>query len=365
MLDDISSSRYFKKLDLGRYLSCIPDAPLYYQINLLKENVDGELGDINSEKKEGFVLEGAFFNELAEASLNLGKLMKDFDPVKLYKEFIQHLKIKNNAEIEFSFPNLNLDDLCGVYILADVLLGLIPNENKFTHVVVDEAQDIGLIGYEVIKRCANGSSMTILGDINQSTQKGALINDWKDLEEILDPSAVNYFFINVSYRTTKQIILFARKILEKFPAFKYLPEPFRREGEEPVLIQFDSREKAVSEIVMRIKEINKDEKSRAIAVIEPDPKEINNTLRYLKNNGVNPVIINEKFDDFKNTGVYLVPENLVKGLEFDTVFLLDPSLRYFPVNEQSAKRLFVCCSRAINRLFIYYSGELNPLLATG
>jgi len=279
-------------------------------------------------------------------------MLKAFRPIELYNEFVGLKK--------FDKRNIDIDELSIMYLLVDNLYGL--DQTKYKQVIVDEGQDLSLINYVAIKNLSEGLGITILGDLNQSTEDEMGLKDWQDLEEIFAKESITYHEIKISYRTTKQIIELAKSILQKFPAFKHLPEPFRREGEIPKIINFKNKIDLLTQISKDIESINSDNHQRSIGIIEPDQNQMDDTAHLLKSLNIDYIMVDEMFEDFNSAGIYLIPQSLVKGLEFDTVFLIDPNEKIFPKTPIGAKKLFVSCTRSINRLFIYGILKTNSLL---
>ena len=61
-------------------------------------------------------------------------------------------------------------------------------------------------------------------------------------------------------------------------------------------------------------------------------------------------------------GVMVLPIHMTKGLEFDTVLLMDPSKDAYPKNDANAKLLYVAATRALHELTIVYKESLSELL---
>ena len=61
-------------------------------------------------------------------------------------------------------------------------------------------------------------------------------------------------------------------------------------------------------------------------------------------------------------GVFLIPLDLVKGLEFDGVIIPDADTSMYPEGSLSRHRLYTAVSRATKRLSILADGDLTSLL---
>ncbi len=62
------------------------------------------------------------------------------------------------------------------------------------------------------------------------------------------------------------------------------------------------------------------------------------------------------------TGVLVLPIENAKGLEFDTVILLDVNSDTYPDTELSTRLFYVAITRALHRLIIVNNSNKSPLL---
>lgn len=351
--EELKTKTYYKEFNIERQLQRMANRPIFYQLKSINEDIKNEISELNEGFEKGNLIISRKIETLTTAAKELDKILKGFKPIEMYDKFVGLKK--------FDKRNIDIDEISIMYILIDNLFGL--DQIKYKQIVVDEGQDLSLINYLAIKNMSEGIGITILGDLNQATEDEQGIKSWNDIEEIFAKENINYHEIKISYRTTKQIIELAKSILQKFPQFKHLPEPFRREGEKPIIKNFETKINLLNEVAQDIQNLQKDEQPKSIGIIEPNPNELDNTAHLLKSLNINYTLIDERFEDFESSGIYLIPQSLVKGLEFDTVFIIDPNDKAYPKTPQGAKRLFVSCTRSINKLFIYGIKKTNSLLA--
>ncbi|MBM7601483.1 DNA helicase IV [Virgibacillus halotolerans] len=57
-----------------------------------------------------------------------------------------------------------------------------------------------------------------------------------------------------------------------------------------------------------------------------------------------------------------MPVYISKGLEFDSVLMIDVDEAHYPSTEQTTKLLYVGCTRALHHLSIMYSGKASKLI---
>ena len=59
----------------------------------------------------------------------------------------------------------------------------------------------------------------------------------------------------------------------------------------------------------------------------------------------------------------VLPVEYTKGLEFDTVLILDPTREEYPVDDGHARLLYVAATRALHELCVLHTGNLTGLIA--
>lgn len=349
---------YAEDLRLERYFS--RKVHVYEQLKEVIDDLNEDYEYLLKEHKASIASHSEKLNVLNVTLVGLNNIYKDFDLFNFYTELIHQWNKDSSKVISVSRQLLNVDDVCVLYYIVKNFYNLLPLIGKYKQIFIDEGQDLGLLQYLAVNELVDHNGLTILGDLNQATESKGTITDWEDLDIIFGKENINYFEIKISYRTTKNIIGFARKILEKFD-FKNLPEPFDRDGPPVALEKFVSRKAMLDQLINQINNLRNQGVLKSIGIIETDEKGVHDTLKYLTLNGLDVKHVTSEFDNFTNTGIFLVSEKIVKGLEFDSVFIIDPNENSFPYNRESAKRLYICATRAINRLYIYHISNLNRI----
>ena len=54
-----------------------------------------------------------------------------------------------------------------------------------SHVVIDEAQDFGMMAYQVLHYCLRDCTYTIMGDTSQNIHFSYGLNDWEELKKLI------------------------------------------------------------------------------------------------------------------------------------------------------------------------------------
>ena len=231
-----------------------------------------------------------------------------------------------------------------------------------SHVIIDEAQDFGMMVYGSLAYCLRGCTYTIMGDVSQNIHYGYGLNDWEDLRKlILTGDYDNFGILKKSYRNTVEISEFATEVLRHGNFSIYPAEPILRHG-NPVSMQGYESEDAMNRAVVGIIERWKQEGHETIAVICADSEEAERVTGMLSEKiaiaDSNPETA--VFDE----GVMVLPVEYTKGLEFDAVLLYHPSGEHYPAEDQYVKLLYVAATRALHELSVVHLNDLTDLIAT-
>ena len=204
------------------------------------------------------------------------------------------------------------------------------------------------------------TTFTIMGDVSQNIHYDSGMNDWEELKKQVFSSERDYFYVLAkSYRNTVEISEYAGKILKKCSFPSYQIEPIIRHGKEVLVCQEKRKQDMKSQAVTIIQNWQK-EGYETIAVICLDDKETKEVADSLKEE-----LIVQKMTEKEavfSQGIMILPIDLAKGLEFDTVLLWNPTSTRYPKTDGNGKLLYVACTRALHELGILIEGELSTLL---
>lgn len=101
------------------------------------------------------------------------------------------------------------------------------------HVVIDEAQDFGMMAYMSLHYCMRGCTYTIMGDVAQNIHYEHGLNDWTELTaNFLTGEYDSFNLLRKSYRNTVEISHFATDILRHGTFSIYPVEPIIRHGRD-------------------------------------------------------------------------------------------------------------------------------------
>ncbi|MFF0448504.1 HelD family protein [Streptomyces sp. NPDC004609] len=209
----------------------------------------------------------------------------------------------------------------------------------FGHIIVDEAQELSPMAWRLLMRRCPTRSMTLVGDPAQTADESGA-GSW---QQILGPYAGDRWTLarlGVNYRTPAEIMdLAAAARRESYPGFEP-PRSVRSTGVGP---WYERAPGDGLDAVVRAAVARETPREGRLAVIVP------NELQWEL-----PSLWNLKPVDLTHNVVLLTPRE-AKGLEFDSVIVVEPALF-------GASDLYVAMTRATQRLGIIHMTELPPVL---
>jgi len=348
-----------EKKSIENYRKSNPQLSVQAKINALNEWLLGRLENELTGKSVSYTPEEK--KELHKAcKVHFGKDEWKGSLFDLYEEFLAGQR-KRGSQIFAEAGKYDVYDLAALAYLYKRIKEIDPIREA-SHVIIDEAQDFGMMVYATLAYCLRGCTYTIMGDVSQNIHYGYGLNDWEDLRKlILTGDYDNFGILKKSYRNTVEISEFATEVLRHGSFSIYPAEPILRHG-NPVSMQgFDTEEK-MNRAVVHIIENWKKEGHETIAVICADEQEaayVTQTLgREMELADSNPETA--VFDE----GVMVLPVEYTKGLEFDAVLLYHPSKENYPMEDQYVKLLYVATTRALHELAVVHLNDLTDLIAT-
>ena len=227
--------------------------------------------------------------------------------------------------------------------------------------IIDEAQDFGMMAYGALSYCLRNCTYTIMGDVSQNIHYGYGLNDWEDLKSLMLRGLSGGFgVLRKSYRNTVEISDFATGILRhgSFPV--YPVDPIERHGNPVSITACSGETDMIRNTVETIRRWQSDGRE-TIAVICRDEtgsahvKEALGRELRLADSDLETAVFTE--------GVMVLPVEYTKGLEFDAVALYDPSAENYPAEDGYVKLLYVAATRALHELAVIHAGDLTDLIA--
>ncbi len=279
---------------------------------------------------------------------------------ELYQDFLEEQREKGYA-VTIPQDAYDIYDLAALAYLYKRIKET-QQVREASHVVVDEAQDFGMMAYAVLKYCMRGCTFTIMGDVSQNIHFGYGLNDWEVLKKVMLTGPKDRFLaLRKSYRNTIEIANYAMEILKHGTFPIYPVEPIIRHGDEVFTGKCKNREQMTLQTAELIKDWQK-AGYETMAVICRDDKEAGKVQRELREKGIEVQELTEKAEF--EAGVMVLPIAYTKGLEFDAVLLWNPNQEAYPQDDGHVKLLYVAATRALHELAVYYCGTLSDILAS-
>lgn len=249
---------------------------------------------------------------------------------------------------------LYYEDATPFLLMKELIQGFQTN-SAIKHILVDEAQDYSPFQFEFLKRLFPFARMTVLGDFNQAIFAHASeIIDFNMLSSLYGPDETEVITMTRSYRSTKPIIEFTRKLVPNGERIM----PFERDGALPMLTQLSDRAALHHAITTKVEALRQDGYN-SIAIICKTAEESKHAFEALSN--IEDVKLIKNGSSEYEQGVVIIPSYLSKGIEFEAVIIYDASEHIY--GDDSLRRVFyTACTRAMHYLQLYSVGEPSPLL---
>jgi DNA helicase IV len=229
----------------------------------------------------------------------------------------------------------------------------------YGHVVVDEAQDLSPMQLRMVARRSLSGSMTVVGDIAQSTGTWVPASWAQVVDHLPARRGWRLAELTVNYRTPREIVEVAGRILEQVAPGMRPPEAVRAGGRPPRILRASLSAGSFP--------------GEALAALAADA--VRDELDGLPGGGtegtagviVPPTLLDavaEALDDaglhFGRVGAGALDEQVTllsiedaKGLEFDSVTVVEPA-RIAEETPQGLRALYVAFTRATQRLAIVH-----------
>lgn len=226
----------------------------------------------------------------------------------------------------------------------------------YGHIVVDEAQDLSPMQLRMLDRRSLNGSMTIVGDIAQATGAWAH-DDWASvLDHLPDRRPPRHTELRVGYRVPGPIMDLAAKVLRVAAPQLDPPRSIRHTGDEPVVTA--TTDGALDlELVDAVRRELKAVGAGNVAVVVPGSmaERVDGALAEA---GIDH---GRALRQGLDRQVTVVPTSLVKGLELDSVIVVEPE-RILREEARGPQALYVAVTRSTKRLSILHTGVLPGFL---
>ncbi|GAA1960895.1 AAA family ATPase [Catenulispora subtropica] len=229
----------------------------------------------------------------------------------------------------------------------------------FGHVIVDEAQELSPMAWRLLMRRCPARSMTLVGDVAQTGDPAGAAS-WA---EMLAPHVEDRWRLaelTVNYRTPAEIMAVAAEVLRRIDPGLTPPRSVRSSGEEPRRVPVPA-----AELVERVAELAAREDAALAAGTGTDggdtgrlavlaPAELAADVAAAVAAKLPDAGFGQDPDLERRTVV--LPVRQAKGLEFDTVLVVEPDA-VAAADPHGENDLYVALTRATRRLVIVESED--------
>jgi DNA helicase IV len=222
----------------------------------------------------------------------------------------------------------------------------------YGHVLVDEAQDLTAMQWRMLARRCPSGSMTLVGDPGQASRPGAVAG-WDDILSLLPTHvAPRTSTLSINYRTPAEIMEVAARLLAVAAPTVEPSRSVRATGTRPRFVEADRGGLAV---VAAREARDAHGRTGTVAVIAPG--------------GVHADLVAALTDlhavaggvDAIDAPVAVLEAGDAKGLEFDHVVVVEPSLLVTP-DRAGLRLLYVTLTRATKTLTVVHADPLPEAL---
>ena len=264
-------------------------------------------------------------------NISLKKYFKVLN-MKINNIYVDILK-QNNIDCNNILRNeIDIEDIPALIYIRYKLIGDNIYDN-YKHIVIDEAQDYGEFTFYSLNCIFKNSSFSIYGDLAQSLYSYRSISNWDSLTNIFKD--IEILKLDKSYRTTIEIMTEANKINKKLNLVEAIP-----------VIRHGDDVEYTNDNILDIINILKN-KYETISIITKTQDE-SNKLHSILSKDIDINLINSSNLNYDHN-INILPSYLSKGLEFDSVIIIDSFDRD---NIIDLKLLYVSMTRALHKLYI-------------
>ncbi|MGW3235925.1 HelD family protein [Streptomyces olivaceus] len=234
-------------------------------------------------------------------------------------------------------------------VLLDEVAGLLEHPEGYGHIVVDEAQDLSPMECRAVARRSAFGSLTVLGDLAQGTTPWAA-RSWPDTLAHLGRPDAAVVPLTTGFRVPQAVVALANRLLERLDVDVPAARSLRGDGELAIRPAGPGRLTGV--VVDAVRAALAREGSVAVVAADPDAPRLRDALAAAGIPAAGP--------GEPDARVAVVPASVVKGLEYDHVFAVEPAaiVEAEGPGGRGLHRLYVVLTRAVSRLDVVHARPL-------
>ncbi|MBW3086988.1 hypothetical protein KEM60_03218 [Austwickia sp. TVS 96-490-7B] len=241
-------------------------------------------------------------------------------------------------------------------VLLDEVADVLTRTGSVGHVIFDEAQDASAMQLRAVgRRCSTGAA-TVLGDIAQGTTPWATTS-WEETVAHLGKPEAEITELTRGFRVPAAIIDFAAALLPAIAPGIAPPSSVRHESGRLEIRQVDRWEVALPQAVEAASA-----QPGTVGVIVAS-RQVSSMSAVLADSGVEFGLLGSDRGDVAHR-VVVVPAEVAKGLEFDSVVVVEPAAIVAGEADvrTGLRRLYVVVTRAVSALTVLHEAPLPEAL---
>ncbi len=230
----------------------------------------------------------------------------------------------------------------------------------YDHLVVDEAQDFGAVELTALLASVRSrTGVTIVGDVNQKIVPDADFIGWDALAKELGVTGAQVARLEVAHRSTQPIMNVADSILGE-------QSEGGRPGAKPTLTKAQSEEALLRRIAELARADYEENRAAHVCIVcrnASDAAQLHKELAQELGELGAPVRLGHNKSFEFGPGITVSSSRQVKGLEFDSVIVVEASEKNYPATTDGKRALYMVTTRAKETLQFVGAHEPSSLLA--
>jgi len=268
---------------------------------------------------------------------------------------------------------LDEEDDSLLLLLYQFLMGPLKRKNgktlKYTHLMLDEAQDFGALEFQLLVSLTdeNLPSVTLAGDLDQRIMEGRKNETWEEALSHLTlpngkkPDVTALAPLKIGYRSTHEIMTVAKKIIDKQSVNTDWHST--RKGVPVEVFRFKERGSMVAFLADTLEDLIIREPFASVAVLVRSQETALSLFQGLQRTDLaNMRYISDQEFSF-TPGIDVTNISQTKGLEFDTVIIADVDASTYGPDIRSRQLLYVGVTRAAHQLWLLHCGNPSSLIS--
>ncbi|MBT2583961.1 transcriptional repressor LexA [Planococcus sp. ISL-109] len=304
-------------------------------------------------------------------------------PQKLLKNSATREAIFEVARMYVKF--LENDGLVSFKRMNELALSEVRRSNggKYTHIIIDESQDLTRVQLEFLKelyKVKTYSSLMFVADNTQSIYPESWLGKGRPYTTIGYDMSGKARTLSKNYRTTTEISQAAFDLIEADETIQgnvdfVKPALIDRHGHQPIYDFFKQPEQQMKFLAQEIESLKSDYKLSEMCIVARSKRSVESAAADLSEMGIQCEVLQSQEPDFESDKVKLVTMHSIKGLEFKVIFLIDlnsgviPQQLYDDAEDQKTldsderKLLYVGMTRASELLYMTSVGKASKFIA--